>query len=247
MREIADRVYVLGTRAHNFYLVRSGDELTMVDAGCSKEWKYVADGVEKIGLNIDAIKSVIVTHAHSDHFGLATRAETESIDIHVHHDEETRALGRYRGRFSASSRDMPVWRPHVLRMFVPMMLRGVTDLAFPDHVTTFGDEEELDVPGRPVAIHTPGHTEGHAMFHLPDRGVLFTGDGLATMNLLRGGQDGPQVLDEVFNLDQDQTYASLQHIEEIDAGTLLPGHGPKWTGSPAVAAQHARARRTGAS
>lgn len=97
MREIADRVYVLGTRAHNFYLVRSGDELTMVDAGCSKEWKYVADGVEKIGLNIDAIKSVIVTHAHSDHFGLATRAETESIDIHVHHDEETRALGRYRG------------------------------------------------------------------------------------------------------------------------------------------------------
>ena len=29
-------------------------------------------------------------------------------------------------------------------------------------VSTFGDGETIDVPGRPRAVHAPGHTEGSA-------------------------------------------------------------------------------------
>ena len=48
-------------------------------------------------------------------------------------------------------------------------------------VTPFAAESgPLDVPGHPVPVPTPGHTSGHCAFHLPDRGVLITGDALIT-------------------------------------------------------------------
>lgn len=42
----------------------------------------------------------------------------------------------------------------------------------------------LDAPGRPLAVHTPGHTSGHAALHLPDQGVLVAGDALMTEHAL---------------------------------------------------------------
>lgn len=59
------------------------------------------------------------------------------------------------------------------------------------------DGQQLDLPGAPIILHTPGHTEGHAMYHLPERGLLFSGDGLVTMDLL-GDRGGPQLLEDRF-------------------------------------------------
>jgi glyoxylase-like metal-dependent hydrolase (beta-lactamase superfamily II) len=41
------------------------------------------------------------------------------------------------------------------------------------------DGERLEVLGREVRVyHTPGHADGSVCFHLPDEGVVFTGDAL---------------------------------------------------------------------
>lgn len=234
MKQVADNIYVLGTRGHNFYLVQEGSELTMIDAGCSKEWGQVEAALATLSLPLEAISGIIATHAHSDHFGLAKQAIDQGIDVRVHTDEETRATGRYKGRFSAGASDLPLFKIHTLKTFLPMMRAGVMKLAFPDEVTTFSDGDELDLPGRPTAIHTPGHTEGHTMFHLADHGVLFTGDGLITMDLL-SPTTGPQMIDKVFNNDHAQATASLDRIADVEANLLLPGHGQPWTGSPAEA------------
>ena len=72
-------------------------------------------------------------------------------------------------------------------------------------VTTFVDGD-LDVPGRPRVIPTPGHSPGHVAFHLPDRGVLIAGDALCTYNPLTGGR-GPQILPRAFAADALQAMA----------------------------------------
>lgn len=47
---------------------------------------------------------------------------------------------------------------------------------------TLADGEETEVCGfRVVAIATPGHTLGHLSYHLPDDGLLFSGDTLFAM------------------------------------------------------------------
>ena len=63
-------------------------------------------------------------------------------------------------------------------------------------LTTFTDGD-LDVPGRPRVIPTPGHSPGHVSFHLPDRGVLIAGDALCTYNPLTGAR-GAQLMPKAF-------------------------------------------------
>ena len=46
MKQVATNTYVLGTRGHNFYVLRDGDQATIVDAGCSREWRKLVAGLE---------------------------------------------------------------------------------------------------------------------------------------------------------------------------------------------------------
>lgn len=236
MQQVADNVYSLGGTSHNFYFLVDGDEATIIDAGCSKEWSQLSGGLDSIGLTIDSVAGVVATHAHADHFGLAKRAQQEGLDVSVHLDEETRALGTYEGRFAVDASDLPKFNWHALKTFLPMLRAGVTKLEHVDHVGTFGNGDQLDLPGRPVAVHTPGHTEGHVMFHIPDLGLLFTGDGIITTDLL-GPSSGPQMIEERFNLDTDQAMASLDRVVGLDAHLLFPGHGEPWAGTPAKAVE----------
>ena len=239
MQQLADNTYRLGTRGHSFYVVRDGDACTVIDAGCSREWKKLSAGLESIGLSIGSVAGIVATHAHSDHFGLAERALKSGLSVAVHDDEVARATGAYKGRFSASTSDLPKFNIHALRNFIPMIFAGVRKLDFVEQVSTFSDGERLDLPGSPVVVHTPGHTEGHTMFHLPELGALFTGDGLITMDLLGSGR-GPQMIGEVFNLDHKVAIASLDRIAGLDASVIYPGHGDPWNGSPAEAVSLAR-------
>ena len=108
-------------------------------------------------------------------------------------------------------------------------------------VTPFAAESgPLDVPGHPVPVPTPGHTSGHCAFHLPDRGVLITGDALITAHPA-GRTTGPQLCPPMFNHDEAAALASLQALARLPAGVVLPGHGPAYRGSPASAVERALA------
>jgi glyoxylase-like metal-dependent hydrolase (beta-lactamase superfamily II) len=239
MRQVADGVYSLGSRGHNFYLLTDGGEVTVVDAGCRREWPKLMSGLEAEGLRLEQVAGFMITHVHGDHFGLAKEADRRDMRVAVHEDDEPRALGTYTGRFAVEASELPVYKPRVLWNMLPMVLFGVTSLEFVDRVETFEDGQRLDVPGNPVAIHTPGHTEGHAMFHCPDLGILFTGDGLVTMDLL-SPKKGPQMMADVFSLKPEQALDSLDRIVGLEADLLLPGHGEPWAGTPADAVALAR-------
>lgn len=239
IQQVTEGVMRIGSRAHNYYLLIENGCVTIVDAGCSREWSTLLEALEAAGVALASAEGVIVTHAHADHFGLAKKLTEADIEVSVHADEETRATGRYTGRFAVTPGELPVYRPAVLVNFLSMVSAGVMKLDFPDSVHTFDDGDRLDLPGHPVVVHTPGHTEGHVMFHVADRGLLFTGDGLATMDLIGFGT-GPQPLDSRFHLDAEQADASLDRIVDLEADLLLPGHGKHWSGSPAAAVEAVR-------
>jgi glyoxylase-like metal-dependent hydrolase (beta-lactamase superfamily II) len=234
VKQVAEDTYSLGTRGHNFFILRNGDEATVIDAGCSREWSKLVKGLESIGLALEAVAGIVATHSHADHFGFAKQASKNGLAVSVHESEETRALGTYSGRYAASASDLPIFNLHALKTFLPMIFAGVMKLEHLDQVGTFSDGDCLDLPGYPVAVHTPGHTEGHTMFHCPQRGLLFTGDGLITMDLI-GPNTGPQMIEERFNLDHEMAKSSLDRIVGLEADLLLPGHGSPWAGSPAEA------------
>jgi len=111
------------------------------------------------------------------------------------------------------------------------------------NLSTFADGDELDVPGRPRAIHTPGHSPGHCVLHVPAEGAAFTGDALCGWNTVTGAP-GPTVPPPEFSNSMAQARDSLARIEVIDAQVLYYGHGDPWRGGAAAAVAEARTRDT---
>lgn len=70
---------------------------------------------------------------------------------------------------------------------------------------------------RLVAVHTPGHTSDHMVFHVPAAGALFSGDAVLGR--------GTSFIDPPDG-DLAQYLRSLARMQELGARTIYPGHGP---------------------
>jgi glyoxylase-like metal-dependent hydrolase (beta-lactamase superfamily II) len=238
---VADGVVRLGTELVNWYLVEDDGHVTIVDAGAPKYRPQLDRGLELLGRRPADIAAVLLTHGHSDHIGFAEPVRAElGVPVLVHRDDERlTTTGKRSGRNEASL--LPYLRyGHAWKLLGHLLSSG-----FPKHVqevTTFEDNAEVDVPGAPHAIHTPGHTTGHASFWLESRGVLVMGDLLCTRNPLTGAR-GPQLMPSAFNLSNSTILDSLSKVESLDAGVLLFGHGEPWTQGAGDAVR--RARETG--
>jgi len=73
-----------------------------------------------------------------------------------------------------------------------------------------------------TVLHTPGHTPGHCALLLEERGVLFSGDALVTLDSATG-RTGPQPVR--WNDDPEQERASFERLRALDVAVVYPGHG----------------------
>jgi glyoxylase-like metal-dependent hydrolase (beta-lactamase superfamily II) len=239
--QVAPGVHRLGNAFVNYYLIEDGNRMTLVDGGLPGFRGQLDDYLRSRGRSVADIDAVILTHAHADHVGIVEGVRGDaSAPVFVHEaDAEMARTGKAHKRDGSM---LPYLRHPAAWRFLAMAVRnGGASTTKVGEVATF-TAGDLDVPGRPRAIPTPGHSPGHVAFHLPDRGVLLAGDALGTYNVLTGAR-GPQVLPRAFAYDALQMLASLDAVAGIDAGVLLPGHGEPWTEGPAAAV--ARAREVG--
>jgi len=150
--------------------------------------------------------ALLLTHGHVDHTGASgTLAARLGIVAYLHPDDEFLAT-----------------RPEdQLRMLFGMVPPG--EYRPPDRFEALDDGMRLDLAGLGVEVlHTPGHTPGHCSFHLPDAGILFSGDHLFAGSIGRTDLPGGD-------------YATLMDsmrekvLPLTDDTRVLPGHGPETT------------------
>jgi glyoxylase-like metal-dependent hydrolase (beta-lactamase superfamily II) len=237
--EVAPGVHRLGNRYVNCYLIEDGDQLTLVDAAMPGFRPQLDEYLKSRGRTVRDIAAVILTHAHADHVGMAESVRTDAgAPVYVHEaDAEMARTGKAHPRDGSM---IPYLRyPAVYRFLAAGARVGGMKTTKIGELTTFTDGD-LDVPGRPRILATPGHSPGHVAFHLPDRGVLIAGDALCTYHPLTG-RHGAQLMPKAFAHDASQALESLSALEPIQAGTTLFGHGDPWTNDVASAVAHARA------
>lgn len=237
--EVAEGIHRLTQGVANFYLIEEGGKLVLVDAGAPRDWDLLVRTVAALGRALDDLDAVLLTHAHSDHVGFAERARaTAHARAWIHQADAAVAKGAKPGKNDGNVTSY-LLRPEFYRSAFSLARRGGSRIIPVREVSTFGEGETLDVPGRPRVIHGPGHTPGCCALLLEGRRVLLAGDVVAMRNPLTG-RVGPQVMPSAFNRDTPQALRSLDVLDAIPADLLLPGHGKPWIGSPAEAARMAR-------
>jgi glyoxylase-like metal-dependent hydrolase (beta-lactamase superfamily II) len=237
--KLSDRVVRLGSRYVNWYLVEDGGRVTVVDAGASGYRDQLGPGCRELGLGEGDVAAVVLTHAHSDHVGVAESLRTElGVPVFVHAaDEELARSAKPSGKNESSP--LPYLR-HAMawRLIWELGRNGALKVRTIGEVRTFGDGEELDVPGRLRVVHTPGHTDGHCAFVAEAAGVVFAGDAICSMNPLTGS-DGAQLMPAPLTRNTAQAIASLDRLGAL-GGPLLPGHGDVLEDAEAAAAEAKR-------
>jgi glyoxylase-like metal-dependent hydrolase (beta-lactamase superfamily II) len=222
-----------------YVVVGRGGEIHLIDPGMDlpENWGSLERGLARFGRRIDEIASVLVTHLHTDHTGMANalRARTGAA-VRIHRDEH---LGlRARNPIALTPYDewgVPDDRREVLRAGIVERV-PIDATAFVEH------DDEIDL-GTTVlrALRTPGHTSGHLCFVADDLGLMFTGDHvLPTMNPGLGlglRTDGNPVADYLDALEATAARADVE---------ALPGHGYRFHGLAVRCRQiadHVEARR----
>lgn len=70
-QKVFDNLYFLGTRGVASWAIKTSGGIILVDAldNDAEAKQYIAGGLEKLGLDPNDIRYLIITHAHGDHYG----------------------------------------------------------------------------------------------------------------------------------------------------------------------------------
>ena len=224
----------------NWYLVEEGDSLTIVDAGVPASWESLGTAMSELGRSPKQVEAIVLTHAHFDHIGFAERGRRElGVPVLVHEDDTP--LTRHPMQYAHERSRLPyLLRPKAM----PILAALARSRAFFPRpiaeVRRFGDSAgQLDVPGRPHVVPTPGHTLGHVSLYFPDRGAVIAGDAVVTLNPYTG-ETGPQIVAGAATADSERNLAALDALAATDAETVLCGHGEPWARGAREAVRLAR-------
>lgn len=237
----------------NVYLLDcGGGEWALVDTGVAStaSREAFAAVLRARGIAPDAIRHVLATHHHPDHFGAsAALCETTGGRAYLHPAE----VERVRYTLSAGAEDMIV---HSRRHGIPIPAEPV-DAPKPAEVwaATFAPRTEVEHGlqdgevlhlgrRRLLVVWTPGHTPGHCCFLELDQRVLFVGDHLLPRITPHVGVYATGPANPLADF-----LASQEKVAELrDVRLVCPAHGPVFADHGRRAAQivahHERRART---
>ena len=209
----------------NAYFFRGPEEEFLMDTGFNTRRceSSLRESLEKLAYRPERL-NIINTHLHMDHTGLNHCFVGENRHIYISSEDLNRMLSFYkRDGYKRGARDRREDADESL--FESMLHFGpehdsAKRLVFDEgKYVGLADGEMLDVgPCRLQTVLVPGHTPGNAMFYIPDKKIMFTGDHVLfdiTPNITFWPQY-ENALQQYLN--------SLAYSKRFDVALALPGH-----------------------
>src|SRR5579863_8040299 len=238
-REIVDGIWKITVpipfplRTVNVFALVGKDGWAMVDTsmGTPDTREALWQGLERAGLSLDNLRTIVLTHHHPDHVGLSGELQERSgasVFMHPIDEAAIRVIwsGKMPERFGRVSNffgqhGMPptdFWftrvEPDVMRNLIRVPPHEAFTLVEDGAVITVADEQYH-------VIWTPGHSDGQICLFRERDGVFLAADHVLpriTPNIgLYSEHDRPNPLADYLD--------SLAKVEKLPAKIVLPGHG----------------------
>jgi glyoxylase-like metal-dependent hydrolase (beta-lactamase superfamily II) len=211
----------------NAWAIAAGSGVVLVDTGIYEpgSMTQLERAFEQVGLTIEDVSLLAITHAHIDHWGQAApilnRADCQ-LWMHPNHRHATepaedpeRALARRLEVGRQSGVPEEALRAYAER--AKELPSGIARVIEPDHDLVAGVAIETDL-GVWHAYETPGHAPSHVCLHQPERRLLISGDHiLGRISLFYEYGWTPDPVGEFLG--------SLDVVDRLDARLCLSGHG----------------------
>jgi glyoxylase-like metal-dependent hydrolase (beta-lactamase superfamily II) len=218
----------------NAYLIAGDAGYTLVD--CGWDTPDVLDalrkGIDEIGVRLEQIRSLVITHNHPDHYGLAGRlVKLSRCSLVMHHLEAVHIESRYASTENLLG-EMSEWlringcpAADLKQLTTSSMgIASRVNIALPDTLVNGG--EHLDTGRYDFEIvWTPGHSAGHICLYERQRPLFISGDHILnpiTPNIGLHAQSMGNPLADYLD--------SLEAVRELDVETVLPAHGEQFAG-----------------
>ena len=222
-----------GLRAVNVYAIADSEGVDLIDAGIAlmPARDRLTAALRQIGYELGDVRNFFVTHIHIDHYSLAVELRREFHNvISLGEQERANMIATREMAHSAerASRFFGIDTLHKLGAseLVPGLAAAdrtppaVVEWEDPDH--WLADGADLDLRTRTLrAVHTPGHTRGHLVFHDAAAEIMFAGDHvlpLITPSIGFEAAGNRMALHDYLS--------SLARTLALADARLLPAHGP---------------------
>ena len=223
-----------GLTAVNVYAITGEHGVDLIDAGMAivQARERLTEALGQLGYGLPDIRNFFITHIHQDHYTLAVELRSTLRGLIALGEGERDNLvairdvaeGNHEPGFiemlpALGAADLAA---QVRAIVAPGLANPQPPLKWDDPDRWLSDGAVIDLPSRSLrAIHTPGHTRGHVVFHDEAAAVLFAGDHvLPHITPSIGFQ--PAITRQALS----QYLGSLRLMLTLPDARLLPAHGP---------------------
>jgi glyoxylase-like metal-dependent hydrolase (beta-lactamase superfamily II) len=220
-----------GLKAVNVYAIADPGGVDLIDAGIAlvPARERLAAGLRQIGYEFGDVRNFFVTHIHVDHYSLAVELRRTFRSVISLGEQERANLIATREMVNGNGNRFfgidGLRRLGALDLITELSARdrqppAIIDWEDPDRWLT--DGTDLDLRTRTLrAVHTPGHTRGHLVFHDAAARIMFAGDHVLphiTPSIGFEAAGNRMALSDYLG--------SLARTLALPDARLLPAHGP---------------------